>query len=182
MKRCQWVTNKPDYYLRYHDEIWGKPEHDDLQLFKWLILESFHVGLSWQLVLSKEHAFELAFDQFDYCKIAHYQENKIEALLDDSKIIRHRGKIEATVTNAQAFLKIQEDYGSFDRFIWHFTEGEVILKPKNQEASDTSTELSDRVAKALKEYGFKYVGSVTIYSYLQAIGVVNDHDYDCSFR
>ncbi|MGF3077039.1 DNA-3-methyladenine glycosylase I [Facklamia sp. P12955] len=182
MQRCQWVANKPDYYIQYHDKIWGKPEHDDLLLFKWLVLETFHIGLSWQLILSKEQAFEQAFDQFDYRKIANYQEDKVEALLKNEKIIRHRGKIEATITNAQAFIKIQQDFGSFDNYIWHFTNGQLVLRPKSQKEPKTASKLSDEVARSLKNYGLKFVGSVTIYSYLQAIGVINDHDADCTFR
>ncbi|MCR8969939.1 DNA-3-methyladenine glycosylase I [Facklamia sp. 7083-14-GEN3] len=182
MQRCQWIASKPDFYIRYHDEIWGKPEHDDLLLFKWLVLETFHVGLSWQLILSKEKAFEQAFDQFDYQKIANYQQDKVETLLNNEKIIRHRGKIEATITNALAFIKIQKDFGSFDKYIWHFTNRQVVLRPESQKLPKTVSKLSDAVTCSLKEYGFKFVGSVTIYSYLQAIGVINDHDADCAFR
>ncbi|MBK0347184.1 DNA-3-methyladenine glycosylase I [Aerococcaceae bacterium zg-ZJ1578] len=178
--RCQWIEGKPDYYVDYHDNIWGKPEHDDTALFRWLILEMFHIGLSWQLVLSKQEQFDSAFDNFDYLKIATYDEQKIEALLDDKGIIRHRGKIQATITNAQAFMKIQAQYGSFDAFIWSFTAGKTIIK--QQDSHQTKSELSDYVTKALKKNGFKFLGSVTVYSYLQAIGIVNDHDINCQFR
>ncbi|MBF6979003.1 DNA-3-methyladenine glycosylase I [Tuanshanicoccus lijuaniae] len=179
-KRCQWVEGKPDYYIAYHDHVWGKPEHDDSALFRWLILEMFHIGLSWQLVLSKQTHFDEAFDAFDYQKIATYDEQKITALLENKGIIRHRGKIQATITNAQAFMNVQEQYGSFDAFIWSFTNGETIVKA--QDVHITQNDLSAQVTKALKRHGFKFLGSVTIYSYLQAIGVVNDHDFDCDFR
>lgn len=180
VKRCAWVKDKPDYYIEYHDCIWGKPEHDDQQLFQWLVLESFHVGLSWQLVLSKQANFAKAFDNFDYQKIADYTEAKVAALREDAGIIRHIGKIRATITNAQAFLKVQEEFDSFDAYIWGFTEGKVVLN--QDDALVTSSELSDRVTYDLKKRGFKFIGSVTIYSYLQAIGMINDHELTCDFR
>lgn len=180
MRRCQWVENKPDFYIDYHDRIWGRPEHNDLALFEWLVLESFHVGLSWQLILSKRENFQAAFDAFDYKKIAGYDEEKIESLLQDSGIVRHEGKIRATITNAQAFLTIQAEHGSFDHFIWSFTEGKTIINQTGQR--QTSSPLSDQVTKRLKEYGFKFIGSVTIYSYLQAVGIINDHELECDFK
>lgn len=180
MRRCQWVENKPDFYIDYHDRIWGRPEHNDLALFEWLVLESFHVGLSWQLILSKRENFQAAFDAFDYKKIAGYDEEKIESLLQDSGIVRHEGKIRATITNAQAFLTIQAEHGSFGHFIWSFTEGKTIINQTGQHR--TSSLLSDQVTKRLKEYGFKFIGSVTIYSYLQAVGIINDHELECDFK
>lgn len=179
MKRCKWIEGKPDYYVKYHDEVWGVPEYRDRELFKWLILETFHVGLSWQLVLSKYDNFCLAFDDFDYNKISQYTGKDIERLLDDSGIIRHKGKIEATITNAQAFLNVQEEWGSFSEYIWSFTDGKVI--DNLDDIHRTKSPLSDKVTKSLKKYGFKFVGSVTVYSYLQAIGVINDHDLACDF-
>lgn len=176
-RRCAWVEGKPNYYLDYHDQVWGKPEHDDAQLFKWLILESFHVGLSWQLVLSKMAAFERAFDSFDYVKIAQYTEAKVEALLEDPTIIRHRAKIQAAISNAQAFQRVQAEYGSFAAYIWSFTDGQVVRNKAGERL--TRSELSDAVTKSLKRFGFKFVGSVTIYSYLQAIGVIDDHEPQC---
>lgn len=181
MKRCQWVENKPDFYIAYHDKVWGKAEHDDRALFKWLLLEMFHSGLSWQIVLSKEANFANAFEEYDYYKIAAYGEKEISRLMQDEGIIRNRKKIEAAIANAQAFQVIQEEYGSFDKFIWGFTDNETIIRQANEEAL-TQSPLSDEVTKALKKYGFKFVGSVTIYSYLQAIGIINDHDHDCAFR
>lgn len=180
MKRCQWVENKPPFYKTYHDHIWGKPEHNDLALFEWLILESFHVGLSWQLILSKRENFQAAFDDFDYHKIADYDEIDIKRLMADKGIIRHQGKIRAAITNAQSFIKIQAEYGSYDQFIWSFTKGETILNEGGEQK--TTSPLSDQVTKSLKAYGFKFIGSITIYSYLQAIGIINDHELDCDFR
>lgn len=180
VKRCAWVSGKPDYYLDYHDHIWGKPEHDDQTLFQWLVLESFHVGLSWQLVLSKQANFAAAFDDFDYHRIALYSDAKVETLREDAGIIRHIGKIRATISNAQAFIKVQEEFGSFDAYIWSFTNGEVVLNQTDEFV--TSSDLSDRVTRDLKQRGFKFIGSVTIYSYLQAIGIINDHELNCDFR
>lgn len=179
--RCQWIEGKPDYYVQYHDEVWGKPEHHDQQLFRWLILELFHVGLSWQLVLSKIKDFDEAFDDFDYVKIADYDEEKQSELLANKKIIRHQKKIEATIVNAQNFLKIQQEFGSFDHYIWSFTQGKTIVRATS-EPIKTQSELSERITKDLKKRGFKFLGSVTIYSYLQAIGLINDHDHQCEFR
>lgn len=180
VQRCQWIAGKPDYYVAYHDQVWGKATHDDQELFKWLILESFHVGLSWQLVLSKEANFSAAFDHFAYHKIAQYDDRKIDELANDAGIIRHRGKIKAAVANAQAFLAVQKEFGSFDHYIWSFTDQKTIIKQNDERPS--SSELSDRVTKDMKRRGFKFIGSVTIYSYLQAIGIINDHDLACDFR
>ncbi|MCW6675393.1 DNA-3-methyladenine glycosylase I [Aerococcaceae bacterium NML171108] len=179
-KRCAWVQGKPDYYVAYHDDHWGKPEHDDRQLFRWLVLESFHVGLSWQLILSKSAAFDAAFDHFDYHRIANYGQDKVEALVQDVGIVRHRGKINATIANAQAFLKIQQTFGSFDAYIWSFTNGETIVNQTDEFL--TKSPLSDAIAKDLKQRGFKFLGSVTVYAYLQAIGIINDHELNCPFR
>lgn len=174
------MQGKPDYYVAYHDKHWGKPEHDDQQLFRWLVLESFHVGLSWQLILSKAAAFDVAFDQFDYHCIATYDSAKVEALMQDTGIVRHRGKINATITNAQAFVAVQQEFGSFDAYIWSFTNGETIVNQTDQFV--TLSPLSDCITKDLKKRGFKFLGSVTVYSYLQAIGIINDHELSCPFR
>lgn len=179
-RRCQWIAGKPDYYVAYHDTIWGKPTHDDRELFKWLILESFHVGLSWQLVLSKQANFEAAFDDFDYHKIAEYDDAKIEALAKDPGIIRHRGKIKAAISNAQAILAVQAEFDSFDTYIWQFSDKQTLVSQTDERP--TTSELSDRVTKDMKKRGFKFIGSITIYSYLQAIGIINDHDLACDFR
>lgn len=179
-QRCEWINGKPEYYIYYHDHVWGKPEHDDRKLFRWLILEIFHVGLSWQLVLSKQEAFDKAFDHFDVEKIVQYDETKVLALLADESIIRHRKKIESAIVNAKMFLEIQKIYGSFDAYIWNFTQGKTIVRQDN--THHTKSLLSDQVAKDLKRRGFKFIGSVTIYSYLQAIGIINDHELHCEFR
>lgn len=178
--RCRWIEGKPEYYVSYHDNVWGKPEHDDRQLFKWLLLEMFHIGLSWQLVLSKEQAFCEAFEQYDYDKIANYTPSHVEVLLNNPSIIRHRGKINAAITNAQAFIRVQQEWGSFDRYIWSFTQGQTLMRQTNEAIA--RSQLSDTVAHDMKKRGFKFIGSVTIYSYLQAIGIVNDHDMTCAFR
>lgn len=180
VKRCEWVAGKPDYYIKYHDDIWGKPEYEDQNLFKWLSLEIFHIGLSWQLVLSKYDDFMKAFDDFDYELVAGYDEEKIKELMTNEKIIRYQRKIEATINNAKKFMAIQEEFGQFSTYIWSFTDGEQIIRDTDEYL--TATPLSDAVTKDLKKRGFKFVGSVTIYSYLQAIGIVNDHDKDCDFR
>ncbi len=178
--RCEWIQGKPDYYVKYHDEIWGKPEYNDQALFKWLSLEIFHIGLSWQLVLSKYHYFLEAFDHFDYQKVATYDEKKIEELMNNPKIIRYRRKIEATINNANRFLEVQEEFGQFSDYIWSFTDDKQIVRQTGPEL--TKSPLSDAVTKDLKQRGFKFVGSVTIYSYLQAIGILNDHEPTCDFR
>lgn len=180
VQRCDWIQGKPDYYIAYHDKVWGVPEHDDQKLFQWLILESFHVGLSWQLVLSKKEAFMQAFDQFDYRKVAQYDEEKIEALTNNANIIRHRGKIKAAIANAQAFIDVQDEFTSFDDYIWGFVAGQTVVKATDEPIA--KSDLSDEVTKDMKKRGFKFIGSVTIYSYLQAIGIVNDHDLQCDFR
>lgn len=178
--RCKWIEGKPDYYVKYHDEVWGKAEYDEQALFKWLSLEIFHIGLSWQLVLSKYDAFMEAFDNFDYKFVSEYDEQKIEELLNNENIIRYRRKIEATINNAKQFMKIQEEFGQFSDYIWSFTEGKQIVRTSDERL--TNSPLSDQVTKDLKKRGFKFVGSVTIYSYLQAIGIINDHDNDCAFK
>ncbi|MBG9984381.1 DNA-3-methyladenine glycosylase I [Aerococcaceae bacterium DSM 111022] len=180
LKRCDWIEGKPDYYIHYHDQIWGKPEYGERALYKWLILECFHTGLSWQLVLSKEAAFKEAFLDYDYQLIAQFTEEDVLRLKNNPGIIRHEGKIKAAINNARAFMEIQKEYGSFKDYIWSFTDGQQVIKQENIHL--THSELSDAVTKSLKSSGFKWVGSVTIYSYLQAIGVINDHDLDCDFR
>lgn len=180
VKRCSWVEGKPDYYLAYHDYIWGKPVHDDQELFKWLALEIFHIGLSWQIVLAKYDAFIAAFDEFDYHKVAAYDDRKIEELMMNKEIIRYRKKIEAVIQNARLLAPLRKEYGSFDTFLWSFTNGQSIINEHNEQR--TRSELSDQLTKALKSRGFQFIGSVTMYSYLQAIGIINNHEKDCDFR
>lgn len=180
MIRCKWIKGKPDYYVKYHDEIWGKPEYDDQELFKWLSLEIFHIGLSWQLVLSKYDDFLEAFDNFDYMLVAEYKEEEIERLMNNEKIIRYRGKIEATINNAKQFMKVQDEFGQFSDYIWSFTDNKQIIHDTDERQTESA--LSAEVTKNLKKRGFKFIGSITIYSYLQAIGILNDHDQNCDFR
>ncbi len=187
-RRCDFgfgsdLSKVNENYLLYHDTRWCKPEHEDQELFAMLILEGMQAGVSWSLILNKEANFRKAFDGFDPQTVAAYDENKIEELMKDAGIIRNRRKIEAAVTNAQAFLKVKEEFGSFDRYIWSFTEGKVVdhhlLRPEDMPAKDG---LSERVSRDLKKRGFKFVGPVIIYSYLQAIGVINDHMEYCEYR
>lgn len=177
MKRCFWVDEKSEIYIKYHDEEWGAPKFDDRELFELLILEGFQAGLSWITVLKKREAFRAAFDNFDVKKVAAYDDKKIEELRANKDIIRNLSKIKCAVKNAQIFIQIQKEYGSFSKYIWGFTNNQVIYN--NSEKIQVSTPLSDKISKDLQKRGMKYVGTVIIYSYLQAIGVVNDHDKDC---
>lgn len=179
MKRCKWVNLNNQLYIDYHDNEWGIPHYDDGYMFEFLILESFQAGLSWECVLNKRQAFKEAFDDFDYKKISKYDDNKIEELLKNPNIIRNRLKIKASINNAKVFMEIQKEYKSFSNYIWSFTENKVI---KNIDDNlKTSSELSDRVSKDLQKRGMKFVGTTIIYSYLQAVGVIDDHELDCSF-
>ncbi len=177
MKRCFWVDERSEIYVKYHDEEWGVPKHDDRELFELLVLESFQAGLSWITVLKKRDAFRDAFDNFDVKKVASYGEEKIAELLQNPGIIRSRGKIAAAISNAKIFIEIQKEFGSFSNYIWSFTENKVIKL--DYENLPASTPLSDKISKDLKMRGMKYVGTVIIYSYLQAIGVVDDHEKGC---
>lgn len=169
--------------LRYHDTRWCKPEHRDGELFAMLVLEGMQAGVSWSLILDKEENFRRAFDGFDPAVVAGYGPEKIEALLQDKGIIRNRRKIEAAIENAKAFLKIQEAFGSFDRFIWSFTDGKTIdHRLKSGSEMPAQDALSQKISAELKRRGFKFTGPTIVYSYLQAIGMVNDHAVDCDFR
>lgn len=177
MKRCQWVDLNSDLYIKYHDEEWGVPIYDDQKLFELLILESFQAGLSWICILKKREAFKDALDNFNPVKISLYKEDKIDELLNNKDIIRNRRKIIAMIGNAKVFLDIQKEWGSFSNYIWHFTNYQVI-KNRDKQIKTTSS-LSDIVSRDLIKRGMKYTGSIIIYSYLQAIGVINDHELDC---
>ncbi|WP_425657418.1 DNA-3-methyladenine glycosylase I [Tenacibaculum ascidiaceicola] len=178
-KRCFWVSDDP-LYIEYHDNEWGVPVYDDDKLFEFLILETFQAGLSWITILKKRENFRKAFDNFDYKKIAKYSEGKYEELLQDAGIIRNKLKIKATITNAQLFMKVQEEFGSFSKYIWDFTNGKPIInKFEKREEVPATTELSDAISKDLKKRGFKFVGSTVIYAHMQATGMVNDHTTDC---
>ena len=177
--RCGWCLSS-DLYKEYHDQEWGTPVYDDASLFEFLILETFQAGLSWITILNKRENFRKAFDQFDYKKIANYSENKIQELLSDSGIIRNKLKVRSAVSNAQAFIKIQEEFGSYSKYIWGFTDGKPIVNnPKTLKEVPATTPLSDAISKDLKKRGFKFVGSTVIYANMQATGMVNDHVQDC---
>ena len=177
MQRCRWVDEKSPIYVKYHDEEWGVPKYDDRELFELLVLESFQAGLSWITILKKREAFRIAFDNFDVQKVANYDETKVNELVNNADIIRSKGKINAAINNAKIFIKIQKEFGSFSNYIWGFTNNQII---KNQtDKLPVSSELSDKISKDLKNRGMKYVGTVIIYSYLQAIGIVNDHEKAC---
>ena len=176
-RRCSWAENQPEIYIRYHDEEWGIPCHDDKKLFEFLLLEMFQAGLSWLTVLKKRENFRRAFAGFDVQKVASYQEADIKRLLNDAGIVRNRAKIEAAVNNAKVFIKIREEFGSFDKYLWGFTDEQVIKS--DGKTIPARTPLSDTISKDLKRRGMKFVGSVIIYSYLQATGVVNDHEKGC---
>ena len=177
--RCKWCVGDA-LYEKYHDEEWGVPVYDDQKLFEFLILETFQAGLSWITILRKRENFKRAFDAFDYQKVALYHENKIQELLLDAGIIRNQLKIRAAVTNAQSFIKIQEEYGSFSSYIWQFTDGKPIENNRKSMADvPATTPLSDKISKDLKKRGFKFVGSTVIYAHMQATGMVNDHVADC---
>jgi len=177
--RCGWA-GKDELYIKYHDEEWGVPVKDDDKQFEFLILETFQAGLSWITILRKRENFRKAFDNFDYKKIARYNEAKIQSLLQDEGIIRNQLKVRATVTNALAFIKVQEEFGSFTNYIWGFVNhGSVNGKRKSLKEVPATTELSDKLSKDLKKRGFKFVGSTVVYAHLQATGIVNDHVTNC---
>jgi DNA-3-methyladenine glycosylase I len=177
--RCGWCLSS-DLYKEYHDKEWGTPVYDDATLFEFLILETFQAGLSWITILNKRENFRKAFDNFDYKKIAQYSENKVQELLLDAGIIRNKLKVRSAVSNAQAFILIQEEFGSFSKYIWAFTNGVPIINhPKTQKDVTATTTLSDKISKDLKKRGFKFVGSTVIYAHMQATGMVNDHITDC---
>lgn len=177
--RCTW-SNGSTLEQAYHDKEWGRPVHDDRLLFESLILDGAQAGLSWALILKKRENYRQAFDNFDALKIAGYSAKKIAALLEDAGIVRNRLKIQSAVTNAQAFLAVQEEFGSFDSYIWQFVDGKTIQNAwrKDSEVPATSTE-SDAMAKDLKKRGFKFVGSTICYAFMQGVGMVNDHTTDC---
>ncbi|WP_296861067.1 DNA-3-methyladenine glycosylase I [uncultured Methanobrevibacter sp.] len=173
-KRCSWVEGKKEIYIKYHDEEWGVAKYNDDILFEMLVLESFQAGLSWITILKKREAFKEAFDNFNIEKIINYDESKVHELLENESIIRHEGKIRATINNAKVFKDIQKEEGSFSNYIWGFTDGKIIKAEYK-----TKSDLSDDIAKDLKKKGMKFVGSTTIYSYLEAIGIIDNHTKDC---
>ena len=174
MNRCKWCNLKNPLYIKYHDEEWGTLKLDDDYLFEMLLLESFQAGLSWECILNKREQFRSAYDQFDYRKISCYDDKKIEALQENKGIIRNRRKIEASVRNAKVFMEIQKEYGSFAHYLKTFTN-DVIL----YEFDKTTNDLSDKLSSDLKKRGMNFVGSTIIYSFLQAIGIINSHEPGC---
>lgn len=172
-KRCSWATCD-EVYMKYHDDEWGVPTHDDRELFEFLVLESFQAGLSWITILKKRENFKKAFDNFDVVKVAGYDDVKVDELRENEGIIRHKGKITSAINNAQVFIKIQNEFGSFDEYIWSFTDGKIIKAEYL-----TESELSKNISKDLKKRGMKFVGPTIIYSYLEAIGIIDNHQKDC---
>ena len=168
-KRCPWAEDVEEIYVKYHDEEWGVPTYDDQELFEMLVLESFQAGLAWITILKKRENFRKAFDDFDVEKVANYDEEKIEELLNNAGIIRHKGKINAAI--------IQKEYGSFSNYIWQFTDNNVLID--TEENYLTNSPLSDKIAKDLKKRGMKFVGTTIIYSYLESIGIINNHIHEC---
>jgi len=177
--RCSWCGNDP-LYMEYHDMEWGVPVFDDDKLFEFLILETFQAGLSWITVLRKRENFRKAFDNFNYKKIANYDEAKFEELLQNAGIIRNKLKIKATISNAVAFMEVQKEFGSFSNYIWRFTNGKPIKNNwKDLAGVPATTKLSDEISKDLKKRGFKFVGSTVLYAHMQATGMINDHVIGC---
>lgn len=177
--RCSWCGDDP-LYVDYHDKEWGTPVYDDDKLFEFLILETFQAGLSWIIVLRKRENFREAFDQFDYQKIAKYDDKKYNELLQNAGIIRNKLKIKATISNANAFMAIQKEFGSFSKYIWGFVNNKPIVNHwKTMKEIPATTEVSDILSADLKKRGFKFVGSTVIYAHMQATGMVNDHVVDC---
>ncbi len=178
MKRCAWPNlESSPLYIEYHDNEWGVASYDDAHLFEMFVLESFHCGLSWLLILKKRDAFRRAFDNFDAEKMSRYDDEKIAELLDNKDIVRNRAKILAAIQNAKAYLAVVREWGSFSNYLWHFTDNKVVYNPFD--GTTTRNELSDKVAKDLKKRGFKFMGTVTCFSYLEAVGIMNDHAVDC---
>jgi DNA-3-methyladenine glycosylase I len=178
--RCAWVPEDDILYREYHDKEWGRPVHDDQQLFEMLILEGAQAGLSWITILRRRENYRKAFDGFDPTIIQHYDDTRIQSLMADEGIIRNRRKIESVITNAKAFLEIQKNYGSFDAYIWQFVNGQQIVNHwKDSSEVPAQTKESKEMSKALKKHGFSFVGPTICYAFMQVTGMVNDHTVDC---
>ena len=176
--RCPWVKEELD--TKYHDTEWGRKTHDERELFEYLVLEGMQAGLSWSLILKKRENFRKAFDNFDYNICANYNDDYLNSLLEDEGIIRNKLKIYGVRKNALAFLKVREEFGTFDNYIWQFTDFKTLSSNlKSYKDAPSNTELSDKISKDMKKRGFTFVGSTIIYSYMQAIGMINDHQVDC---
>jgi len=179
IRRCEWSGNS-QLMIDYHDNEWGDPLHDDRKLFEFLVLDCFQAGLSWEIVLKKRESFRSAFDGFDPERISNFSPSKIQSLLKDPAIIRNRLKVESTVSNAARFLDVQEQFGSFDSYIWNFTGGRTVVNSwRNMSEIPANTPISDAMSRDLKKKGFKFVGSTICYAFMQAAGMVNDHTVDC---
>jgi DNA-3-methyladenine glycosylase I len=180
-KRCMWASGLEDpEYIRYHDEEWGRPSHDDRHLFEMITLEGAQAGLSWSTILHKRANYRKVFAAFDPKKVARFDAKRRAVLMNDAGIVRNRLKIDSTVTNAQAFLQVQKEFGSFDRYLWDVVDGKPIVDIRSSgERLPASTDLSDQISKDLKKRGFRFVGTTIIYAFLQAVGVVNDHSREC---
>lgn len=182
INRCKWAEVN-DKMRQYHDNVWGKPVKDDSNMFKMLVLEMFQSGLSWNTILEREEFFDEEFENFDIEKVASFSEQKIEQMLENGKIIKHRMKIESAINNAKIVLEIQKKYGSFSNFIWRYVFDTPVINPWSApEEVPSKNMLSDKICEDLKKEGFKFIGSTTIYSFLQAIGVINDHLTSCDFK
>ena len=175
--RCAWATGEQS--VRYHDEEWGVPVHDDRRLFEFLILEGAQAGLSWSTILNKRENYRRAFDGFDPVRIARYDRRKVKQLLADAGIVRNKLKVASAIENAKAFLRVQEEFGSFDRYIWQFVGGKPRVNEWKSNRIPAQTTESDALSKDLKRRGFKFVGSTICYAFMQAVGMVNDHAADC---
>jgi len=177
--RCGW-PGENENMIKYHDEVWGKPVHDDRTLFEFLILEGAQAGLSWSTILNRQHTYKKAFDNFDAKKISKYTGKDKKRLLQDKGIIRNRLKVDAAILNAQLFLEVQKEYGSFDKYIWGFVGHKTIVnKPKSWKDLKATTKESDAMSIDLKKRGFKFVGSTICYAFMEAVGIVNDHEVSC---
>ena len=177
--RCSWCLGD-ELYLDYHDKEWGAPLHDDRMLFEFLVLEGAQAGLSWITVLKKRSAYRAAFDDFDYARVAEYDEGKVSSLLENPGIIRNELKIRSAIRNARAFIRVREDFGSFDNYIWNFVDGKPIKNAwKHGSQIPAETPLSNKISRDLKQRGFNFVGPTIIYAHMQATGMVNDHTTDC---
>ena len=174
--RCVWCNLKNPKYIEYHDKEWGVPIYDDKKLYELFILECFQAGLSWECILNKRDYFRMAYDDFDIDKIINYDDVKISELLNNQNIIRNKLKVLASITNSRVVKEIQKNYGSFSNYIWSFTDDKII---QEEIEGQTTSELSDRISKDMKKRGMKFVGSVTIYSFLQAAGIINAHSKEC---
>lgn len=179
MERCAWCMDG-GIMQQYHDEEWGQPLHDDNRHFEYLLMEAMQCGLSWLLMLKKRETFRQCFDDFDFRKIAGYTDADVERILATENMIRSRGKINAIIGNARCFLQVIDEFGSFDRYLWSFSDNRTMVYRKHQRGEwEARNELSDRISKDMKKRGFKYLGSITVFSHLQACGIINDHDPRC---